>query len=251
MNYYVYKFYNFLENFFKQIFGYAYEPLRERLRFFITKYFLGASFSLNKLDKKLEKYLDFDQGFFVELGANDGVSQSNSLYFELKRNWRGVLIEPSPYNFQKCIANRGLKNSIFCNACVGFEYAEKYVDMKYANLMSISNNLDLDLSNKKLHIEKAKKHLRNNEIVFSFGAKSRTLNDILDEAKAPHNIDFLSLDVEGAELEVLKGIDFEKYKFKYLLIEVRDLKKMQLFLKKYNYFLLDQFSAHDYLFKYS
>jgi len=240
-----------LEKFLQKILGYAYWPLRERLIFFIKKNFLGASFSLSKLDKKLEKYVDFDKGFFVELGANDGLTYSNSLYFELKRNWRGILIEPSPYNFKKCVANRGLNNSIFCNACVGFEYVDKYVDIKYANLMSISNNLDLDLSNKKLHIEKAKKHLRNNEIVFSFGAKSRTLNDILDEAKAPLNIDFLSLDVEGAELEVLKGIDFEKYKFKYLLIEVRDLKRMQLFLKKYNYFLLDQFSFHDYLFKYS
>ena len=149
------------------------------------------------------------------------------------------------------MANRGLKNSVFCNACVGFEYKDKYVDMKYANLMSISNNLDLDLSNKKVYLEQAKKHLKNNEIVFSFGAKSRTLNDILDEAKAPHNIDFLSLDVEGAELEVLKGINFSKYNFKYLLIEVRDLKRMQTFLKTYNYFLIDQFSSHDYLFKYS
>ena len=161
------------------------------------------------------------------------------------------MIEPSPYNFQKCIANRGSNNSIFCNACVGFEYKDKYVDMTYANLMSISDNLDLDLSNNKLHIEKAKKYLRNNEKVFSFGAKSRTLNDILNEAKAPHDIDFLSLDVEGAELEVLKGVNFEKYKFKYLLIEVRNLRRMQSFLKTYNYFLLDQFSSHDYLFKYS
>ena len=240
-----------MENFLKLILGYAYGPIRERLIFFIKKNFLRASFSLNKLDKKLEKYVDFDQGFFVELGANDGITQSNSLYFELKRNWRGVLIEPSPHNFQKCVANRGLNNYIFCNACVGFEYKDKYVDMIDANLMSISNNLDLDLSNKKFHIEQAKKYLKNNEKVCSYGAKSRTLNDILDEAKAPDIIDFLSLDVEGAELEVLKGINFSKYNFKYLLIEVRDLKRMQSFLKKYNYFLIDQFSSHDYLFKYS
>ena len=239
-----------MANFLKLILGYAYGPIRERLIFFIKKNFLGASFSLNKLDKRLEKYVDFDQGFFVELGANDGVTQSNSLYFELKRNWRGVLIEPSPHNFQKCVANRGLNNSIFCNACVGFEYKDKYVDMIDANLMSISNNLDLDLSNKKFHIEQAKKYFKNNEKVCPYGAKSRTLNDILDEAKAPHNIDFLSLDVEGAELEVLKGVNFKKYNFKYLLIEVRDLKRMQSFLKTHNYFLLDQFSSHDYLFKY-
>ena len=240
-----------MENFLKKVFGIAYKPIRERIIFLIKKNFLGSSFSLNQLDKKLEKYLNFDQGFYVELGANDGVTQSNTLYFELKRNWRGVLIEPTPYNFQKCMTNRRENNSIFCNACVGFEYKDKYVDMEYANLMSISNNLNLDLNNKKLHIEDAKNHLKNDEIIFSFGAKARTLNDILDEAKAPEIIDFLSLDVEGAELEVLKGINYEKYRFKYLLIEVRDIKRMQNFLKEYNYLLIDQFSYHDYLFKYS
>jgi len=39
-------------------------------------------FALNDLDKKIERYLDFDNGFFVELGANDGVNQSNTLFFE-------------------------------------------------------------------------------------------------------------------------------------------------------------------------
>jgi len=42
-------------------------------------------FGLNNLDQKIEKYLDFDNGFFVELGANNGIEQSNTLYFELFR----------------------------------------------------------------------------------------------------------------------------------------------------------------------
>ena len=52
----------------------------------------GVYFSLNSLDKQLEKYVDYDNGFYVELGANDGVNQSNTLYFEMKRNWKGVLV---------------------------------------------------------------------------------------------------------------------------------------------------------------
>jgi len=239
---------NFLKVFLKSIFGNSYIPLRERISYLI-KNFKGGSFSLNQMDKKLEKHLNFDGGFYVELGANDGVKQSNTLYFELRRNWRGVLVEPSPSNFQNCIANRSAKNFIFCNACVGFEYKEKYVDMKYANLMSISDNLNLQL-NKERHIKNAKKHLKNNEVVISFGAKARTLNEILEESKAPKMIDFLSLDVEGAELEVLKGINFENFNFKYMLIEVRDLKTIQSFLEKYNYCLVEQFSHHDFLFKY-
>lgn len=237
-----------LKSFLKKIFGPAHIAVYERIIFLIKK-FNGGYFSLNQLDRKLEKYVDYDNGYFVELGANDGVTQSNSLYFELKRHWKGILVEPSPYNFQKCLSLRSKRNSIFCNACVGFDYKEKYVDIKYANLMSMSNNLDLDLEDKNIHIRNAKKFLKNEEIVFSFGAEARTLNDLLVEANAPKCIDFLSLDVEGAELEVLKGIDFKKFYFKYLLIEVRDLKRISEFLDKHNYVLEKKFSYHDYLFK--
>ena len=48
---------------------------------------------------------------------------------------------------------------------------------------------------------------------------TKTLTEILGEVKAPENIDFLSLDVEGAELEVLQGINFEKYKIDCILVE--------------------------------
>lgn len=55
--------------------------------------FLPKYFSLNGIDFKLEKYLDYSNGYFVELGANDGVRQSNTKYFEQFRKWTGTLIE--------------------------------------------------------------------------------------------------------------------------------------------------------------
>jgi FkbM family methyltransferase len=183
------------------------------------------------------------------LGANDGVSQSNSLYFELKRNWRGILIEPAPHNFLLCKENRSTKNHIFCNACVSFDYKDKYVDIRYANLMSISENLKLDLEDKDAHIQSGKRFLSSTEDVFSFGAVAETLTAILKKSNAPKKIDFLSLDVEGAELEVLKGVDFDEFSFKYMLIEVRDIKRMESFLSQYGYILEKQFSSLDYLFK--
>ena len=109
------------------------------------KIYIKRFYSINKIDQKMLKYINFKNGYYIECGANDGIRQSNTFHFEKSKGWKGVLIEPSPHNFQKCVANRGLNNSIFCNACVGFEYKEKYVDMIDANLMSISNNLDLDL----------------------------------------------------------------------------------------------------------
>ena len=51
--------------------------------------------ALNELDKKIEKYLNYKDGFFIEMGANDGINQSNTVFLERKYNWHGMLIEPS------------------------------------------------------------------------------------------------------------------------------------------------------------
>jgi FkbM family methyltransferase len=202
------------------------------------------------LDRKLEKYISYENGFFVELGANDGFTQSNTLHLEIYKNWRGVLIEPSPHLFLSCVDFRSRDgNSIFCNACVPFDFQEKYVDIEYANLMSVSTNLGSDLEDMNAFIsDTAKPHLRQFERDLKFGAAPKTLTSILDASKAPREIDLLSLDVEGAELEVLKGVDFSAYSFKYMLIECRDLERMSSFLEPLGYVCIDQFSVHDYLF---
>jgi hypothetical protein len=56
-------------------------------------------YGLGDLDKKIEQRVDYDNEFVVELGANDGITQSNTLYFERQRQWRGALIEPTPHNY--------------------------------------------------------------------------------------------------------------------------------------------------------
>ncbi len=63
----------------------------------------GRYFSQNHLDRKLETYVN---GYFVELGANDGVPQSTSLYIDKHRYWLGLLVEPAPQNFLKCRQSR-------------------------------------------------------------------------------------------------------------------------------------------------
>lgn len=208
----------------------------------------GKYHSLNELDRKLEKYVDYDNGYFVELGANDGVTQSNSLYFEKHRGWRGLLVEPTPHNFLKCRNNRAARSRIFCAACVSFEYEQEFVRIAYSNLMSAPVNLESDIIDPVAHAKLSERFLRDQELVFEFGAVARTLNDLLLTASAPALVDFLSLDVEGAELEVLKGIDHERFRFKYLLIECRDFARLNNYLEGHGYAFIERLSGQDYLF---
>lgn len=93
-------------------------------------------FALNQLDIKLKKYLNFRRGYFIEAGANDGVKQSNTLYFEKYKGWRGILIEPIPNLAKKCRINRP-KCIVENCALVPFDFQETYIEMQYCNLMSL------------------------------------------------------------------------------------------------------------------
>ena len=62
-------------------------------------------------------------------------------------------------------------------------------------------------------------------------------------------MDFLSLDVEGAEVEVLKGLNHKQFRFKYLCIESRNLNKLTKYLSENDYVFVEKLSIHDYLFR--
>ena len=226
------------------------QPVWDLLRYYRYKFLKNGYFALNDLDKKMMKYLDYSNGYFIELGANDGYTQSNTLALENKRGWRGVLIEPSPHLFLSCCQFRAKDgNSIHCCACVPFDYKEKYVDIEYANLMSVSSSLSTDIDDLKSFKRSGKAFLNKFSRELSFGAKAMTLTSVLDESKSPDKIDFMSLDVEGAELAVLSGLDFTKYKIKYILVECRDFERLDIFLKQFGYKFIEKLSHHDYLFE--
>jgi FkbM family methyltransferase len=203
---------------------------------------------LHDLDKMIEKYIGFDSGYFVELGANDGKLASNTYYYEKFRNWRGVLVEPAPNLFLKCRENRSAENHIVCAACVSSDYKNEFVRLIYSNSMSVPLGVETDVGDPRAHAELGRQFLRPDETVFEFGAVARTLNSILLDANAPRRIDFLSLDVEGAEIEVLKGVNHETFRFRYMLIECRDIARLTSYLKAEHYRLIEKFNEHDYLF---
>lgn len=206
-------------------------------------------YGLQNLDEKLEKYFNYDNGFFVELGANNGIFQSNTLYYERFRNWNGILIEPTMHNFFQCKYNRSPKTKVFCNACTSFDYKEKFVEIVYSDLMSVSTGLESDSGDPIAYALEGKKFLRPHEENVSFGAIAKPLNHILIEAAAPQIIDFLSLDVEGSEIEVLKGINHEQFRFKFICIECRSFDKLNEYLTLNGYEYVEKLSQWDYVFR--
>ncbi len=191
---------------------------------------IRKSFALNQLDIKLTPYLSWENGFFIEAGANDGISQSNSLYFEKYKNWQGILIEAIPDLAAKCRVNRP-KSVVENYALVPFDYGQDYIKMYYCNLMSFVDKAIILDREKKVHL-KAGCQVQNINHTYEINVPVRTLTTILDRYRVK-NIDLFSLDVEGFELNVLQGIDFDKYQSKFMLIEVRyrDRKVIDSFLK--------------------
>lgn len=78
--------------------------------------------------------------------------------------------------------------------------------------------------------------------------ETMTMSRALDEAKAPGSIGFLSLDVEGAELEVLRGIDFERYYIEWILVESRNPQRIDTFLGSHGYLMYEPLATYDFLF---
>ena len=201
--------------------------------------------ALNGLDKKIEKYLNYKNGYYIEMGANDGINQSNTRFLEKKYNWRGILIEPSE-KFILLKKNRSKKNIFSDVACCSFKNRGKSIKFAYYNLMTLALNLKNDVDIEK-HKMNAKKFSNSS---YEFIKKGIPLNDLLSKNNTPIIIDFFSLDVEGVELEVLQGINHRSYKFKYLLIEVRNFNRINTFLLKKNYILLNKLTKKDYLYRY-
>jgi FkbM family methyltransferase len=168
----------------------------------------------------------------------------------LYKGWRGVLIEPSLEQFTRLKKFRKKDNHFFNCACVGFDFPNDTIRLMYSNLMTVALEGRNDILEPIEHTKSGELFLRQ-ETTFAFRAQARTLQDILDECESPKIIDLLSLDVEGSELEVLAGVDFEKTNFRYVVIETRSIDQVRLFFGPKHYEEIGQLTHHDYLFRWS
>lgn len=184
-----------------------------------VRHLLGEeqSFALNQLDLKLAPYLNFRDGTFVEAGANDGLNQSNTLFFEKYRGWKGLLIEPVPELAKRCAQNRPACSVENC-ALVADDYAAPTVPMTYCNLMSVVQGGMKSPAEEQNHVRIGCQVQAVES--YKFEATARTLSQVL----AQHGLerfDFLSLDVEGYELSALRGLDLQRFRPTWMLIEAR------------------------------
>jgi FkbM family methyltransferase len=190
--------------------------------------------SAPEISTYLNELLSFSNGFYVEVGANDGRSFSNTYVLEKTRGWSGILVEPILHkHFESKRFRDASRNRFIYGACVDVNYTEPTVKLYFSNLMTTS-----DLGNSRLWADAGSKFLSNEESVLPFWSPAIKLSEVITEAGVT-KIDFLSIDVEGAELSVLKGIDFEKIDIQLILIESAENSETIAYLKekKYNHII--------------
>lgn len=168
---------------------------------------INQFYSQYNQDRSLENciFKGFKNGIFMDIGAHDGVDLNNTLFFEKTHNWKGINVEPIKSVYERLITNR--PNCININCAVSnydgkseFLCVEGYSEM----LSGLKNEYD------KRHINRIYGEIE------KFGGKANTIlvdtkkiETICEENNINH-IHYLSIDVEGGEMKVIKSINFDK-----------------------------------------
>ncbi len=156
-------------------------------------------------------------GVYVDIGAHDGVSFSNSYFFEEERDWTGVCFEPNPEVFKQLSASRmSSKDCHLVNAGVGIIDGTMSFCKCTGSTEMLSGFIDLyDVR----HLQRI-----DNEIALNGGSRELIdvkvvrLNEYLSGIGINH-IDYLSIDTEGGEQEILESIDFSKISVSVVSVE--------------------------------
>ena len=196
------------------------------------KYFFWNEnfFSQFGQDKIIKNYFFHNKkkGFFVEIGAFNGISGSNCFHFEKFLNWDGIAFEPSSIQFEKLKLNR--KCRLINKAIAAEEKEVEFLEVEegYTQMSGILNE-------KFISEETIKKDPRSKTKTISITTTTFDRN-----VPAEKEIDYLSIDIEGGEMELLDSIDFKKYNIKVISVENNSPEKLnfkEFFDKKnFNYF---------------
>ena len=146
-------------------------------------------------------------GYFIEAGASDGITFSNTFTLEKNFNWNGILIEPGTYWKESLNKNRT------CHICYKVIWKENSSILfnEVQNKPTLSHISSVNPNSWMFDI--------NQETKSQYVVQSITLLDLLDYYNAPNIIDYLSLDTEGSEYNILSSFNFETYDIKIMTIE--------------------------------
>ena len=163
---------------------------------------MGAMFPYEAENRLKEEFFGHaSSGYFVEVGANDPEQWSQSFHLETK-GWRGIVVEPQPQLAANLRQRR--KAKVYEVACSAPENSGQRMTLYLAGgLSSFDPKLKVATARPDGAIE----------------VPLKTLDEILVDAGAPSPIDFLAVDVEGHEIEVLRGLDLARWRPKLLLVE--------------------------------
>jgi FkbM family methyltransferase len=145
-------------------------------------------------------------GFFVEFGATNGLSLSNTYLLEKNFGWKGILCEPAQEWHEELTRNR---SCAIDTRCVYSSTGQKinFSQATIGELSTITSFMNSDV-NRSIRKKAA-----------TYEVETVTLEDLLSAHNAPRSIDFLSIDTEGSEFEILKAFDFSKYSFGLICVE--------------------------------
>lgn len=177
-------------------------------------------------------------GYFLDFGAFDGFLLSNTYYLERNLGWSGICVEPNPeYYAQLCKVRNctSVNVALWPDSRMGLEFVDAH------GLSCFPNMIDGDSHSK----------LRRSIVRKTIIVDTLNPTELLDRFSAPTLIEYMSLDVEGAEMDVLKAIDLDKYKIALMTIEHSDQpdrrKALNEHLSKFGYEALNN-NCDDYFF---
>ena len=177
-------------------------------------------------------------GFYLDVGAQHPISNNNT-YILFKKGWSGINIDLDKKNIE--LFNIVRPSDINLNYAISD--TEKEVDLFYYHESSPINTLSKNVSDfQKAKVNKVKK------------VQTKTLNNVLDKLNFQNRIDYMNIDVEGYEEQVLKGFNIKRYKPYVISVEYLDLEMNKLEFKNNNINnLLDSklykfFIQNDYFF---
>ena len=143
-------------------------------------------------------------GFFVEFGATNGIELSNSFLLEKEFGWKGILAEPAHCWHEELFKNR---NCSIEKKCVWIDSTSTLEFNEVSELSTVNSYSGKDIHKK----ARAKAKI--------YHVKSISLLDLLKKHQAPMTIDYLSIDTEGSEFDILNAFDFNQYSFRVITCE--------------------------------